>query len=143
MKFGMVELAAGTIYEISDNWEEAKEIIENTKVSRWNNPVLVVLTDEEAKRLRKHLDVDFNYEKLNIDDWEKFLCDRVVAVPQSGFGYGAQYMEVVNRNRRKFGLEGRFKPTAKTLEVIKRRMKLSGFTPKEIEKHLKTLRRGQ
>jgi len=90
--FAEVELAHGMYVRISANYEEIKQLVEDAEPSRWYNPVLIVCEkpivctgEDEIKR-------------------QGNLEDIVVAVPKRRWGYGNQYRQFVEANRKKFGL---------------------------------------
>ena len=57
------------------------------------------------------------------------FAGQVVAVPESGWGYGARYVTVVNRNRKRLGLPSTFGLPSKELKVIEFRDKMTKLGP--------------
>jgi len=114
VRFGIVELSLGMIEETSRNWSWAHKRVERAQVSRWYNPVLIVIPD----------DYKVTHEEGEVDLLGP-IEELVVAVPDTGMGYGAQYVDEVNENRERFGLPGFFSPSSLTLDVIKAREKFS------------------
>lgn len=118
MRFAVVELSSGIMIRTGRDFEKMKREVESSSPSRWDNPVLIVIPD-------KYRPTHEEGEVYSLGELENL----VVAVPESGWGYGAEYMSVVNRNRRKFGLPGIVIPSSGTLRLMKERAKLSGMSP--------------
>lgn len=115
MKFAIVELATGMVIRTGRDFEKLRRKVEEHQPSRWDNPVLVVIP-EGYRPLREEGEIPPGY-----------VSDHVVAVPTSGWGYGAKYVHLVNRNRRRFGLPGRFEPPEEMLDVIRFRSDITDF----------------
>ena len=119
-KFAVVELAYGIVVDMGDDWCVMSSEVENAEVSRWSNLVLMVVPD----------DYEPDHEEGEIyRDFGKYLGHRVVAVPQCGWGYGAEYVGQVNRNRKKFGLPGAFVSSEEMEDVIGFRKRLTEMGP--------------
>lgn len=124
LKFGIVELSLGMVIKTGSSFQRMRREVESHSPSRWDNPVLVVLPKGFRFRQEEGDFGDFIYKHYGEKDEDNW----VVAVPQSGWGYGARYAEKVNINRRKFGLPGSFKPSGEMKSVLGFRNGLRGQT---------------
>ena len=92
-----IELAHKIVNDVYSNFKEGKEVVERSRPSRWNNPVLVAVSKEAWS--------DFRYTGECEADQLGELRDLVIAVPESEKGYGNQYRGVVAVNRERLGLK--------------------------------------
>jgi len=97
MIFIEVELAHAIVVKKFRNFEEGKETVENQQPSRWSNPALIVVDEKEWKTFR----YTGEREIFHFGDFDTLP---VVAIPNYDFGYGNRYREVIEENRKRFGL---------------------------------------
>ena len=95
MIFGVVELSDGGIDEIFTCFKCGKNYVDQQPVSRWSNPALIVIENDNYKA--KH-------EECEVDQFGE-LEDIIIAVPSVNFGYGAGFKEIAKKNREKFGIK--------------------------------------
>jgi len=115
MRFAVVELSLGMVVKTGRNFERLREEIENSVPSRWDNPILIVIPDG-YRPPREEGEIPYEYIEQN-----------VVAVPISGWGYGAEYAGFINNNRRKFRLSGTFEAPEEMRGVMEFRHKISSI----------------
>jgi hypothetical protein len=128
LRYVVVELSLGFqeggIVSVHRNFEDAKEIVENEVPSRWNNPVVMVITTTELKKIREgKLDsIDprtfgslsdnpegAHQQALEMIKFGKVFdeSERVVAIPMKDgkpfeWGYGYRFSNDYLRNRKKW-----------------------------------------
>jgi len=122
LKFGVYELANGCFLKTSRNFNRMRRAIEKSSPSRWDNLVVVVLPRRFNKNFDEMDDAGYDIFPGGIEKW-------IVAVPQSGFGYGSRYIDVVNKNRRKFRLPGSFKQSEETKSVFEFKKRIFSSDP--------------
>jgi len=118
MRFAIAELAYGMVVKTSRNFERLRREVEGAEPERWFNPILVVL----PSWFRSEQEEGEIHQLQPLEDW-------VVAIPKSGWGYGAEFIGYINANRRKFGLPGTFTPSEDVIDVIEFRKKLTEMGP--------------
>jgi len=109
------------VYPVS-RYHKLRKEIEGYSPARYDNPVLVVLPPNiKSGRSGAYLTEFGNRRKEYSHTYHGFpggIGKWVVAVPQSGWGAGEEYAHLVNRNRKRFGLPGQFKPSEEMTAVM-------------------------
>ena len=121
MRFGIVELSLGMVTETGRDFKRLAKKVERANPSRWYNPILIVIPDDFR---RTHEEGEINFMDAAVEDV-------VVAVPESTWGYGAEYAPHVKGNREFFGLEPWSGMPRIQEQLLRSRLGISGLSAEE------------
>lgn len=103
--FVAIELTDNSIRDILESFEIGKKYVERMTPSRWVNPVLIALTENEFKQLERDDKIGglFGFYELESDELPP-IDERAVAIPSRkgmpiNIGYGASYANFIEENR--------------------------------------------